>query len=393
MNILLISHFFPPHRGGVETASYNTMRNLAKLGHNVVVLTSKDRDIKCKVEEKNGSLIYRFKSYYPPEIKGLTQSSNLGIMPKAILKLPKIIKKHKIHLIHVEGRFFPISFISAFLNHFIFKKPILVTAQGRLRGGITKFVERIFDKTITRTVYQKTNKIICVSNSLKQYLLKENINERKLIVIPNGVDTDLFTRIKTSDILDKYIETKKDCRKVIFVGRLDKQKGVEYLLKAIPKIIKEYEKSHFFILGNGILEMKLKNLVEKLDIKSYVTFLDMVPLEKMPEYYSAAEIFCLPSIHEGFPLTISEALSIGLVIVASNTEGIPDAILEGEHGFLFEPGNVSQLAEKIVMALNLTSQEAKRISENNTKLAKEKYSWEIIVKKLLNVYKSCFKYS
>ena len=391
MNILLISHFFPPHRGGVETASYNTMKILAKLGHNVIVLTSKDREIKSKIEKINGSIIYRFKSYYPPEIKGLTQSSNLGIMLKAIMKLPKIIKKHNIHLIHAEGRFFPISFITAILNNIIFKRPIMVTAQGRLRGGITKFIERTFDKTITRYIYQKSNKIICVSSSLMYYFLKERISKEKLILIPNGVDTNLFVKNESSNILDKYIENKKECKKILFVGRLDKQKGIEYLIKAIPSVVKEYKKTHFFILGNGNLEKKLKNYVKKLEVQSFVTFIDMVPLEKMPEYYSAADIFCLPSIHEGFPLSIAEALSIGLVIVASNIEGIPDAIYEGKHGFLVEPGNIRQLSEKILIALNLTAQEIKIISKENVKLAKTKYSWEIIVKKILDVYKSCLK--
>ncbi|MFX1328199.1 MAG: glycosyltransferase family 4 protein [Promethearchaeota archaeon] len=391
MNILLISHFFPPHKGGVETASYNTMNFLTKFGHKVIVITSKDDENKINSEEKYESLIYRFKSFYPPEIRSFTQSSSFGFMPKAILKLPKIIRNHNIHLIHVQGRFFPISIFSALLNILIFKRPMVITAQGRLRGGFTEFIERIFDKVITKTIYQKCNKIICVSRSLLSHFLQQQIKRKKLIIIPNGVDINLFTKIESSKVLDKYIKEKKDCKKIIFIGRLDKQKGVEYLIRSIPNVVKKYENLHLFIIGSGHLENELKNLTKTLQIQPYITFIDAIPLDRMPEYYSAADIFCLPSIHEGFPLSIAEALSIGLVIVASNTEGIPDALIEERNGFLVEPGNISQLSEKILIALNLSSQEIETIRGNNIKLARERYSWEVIVKTLSKIYKGCFR--
>ena len=142
MNILIISHFFPPHKGGVETASYNTAKQLAIRGHNVIVLTSKIDKSSQKIQKKDGFLVYRFKSFYLPEIIRLPQTSNFGIMPKAIFKLSRIIRKHQIQIIHAEGRFFPISFISAWLNNVIFKRPMFVTAQGRLEIGITIWPSR-----------------------------------------------------------------------------------------------------------------------------------------------------------------------------------------------------------------------------------------------------------
>ena len=388
MNILIISQVFPPKRGGVQTAAYNTAKFLTKYGHNVVVVTSKWAEERRKSHRMDGFLVYRFKSYNPPEIKGITQISSLRFNPIMLLKLPKIIKKHNIQLIHAQGRLFPISWLTAIMNKLAFKLPMFINVQGRLEVGISGRIENIFDKIITKQVYQKAlKKIICVSESLKARLVNLGIKEKNLVVIPNGVDISEFSKIPNANFFNKYLDGKNDYKKVVFVGRLDAQKGVEYLIRAIPNVIKNYSKVHFFILGNGNLEKMLKNLAKELNLAKNVTFLDMISLEKMAEFYSSADIFCLPSIHEGFPLSIAEALSIGLVIVASATEGIPEAIIENKNGFLTTPRNVPELTEKLIKSLNLNDDEIKNIAKNNIILAKQNYSWQKIVKEIINLYK------
>jgi len=391
MNILIISQVFPPKKGGVQTVSYNTAKFLSKFGHNVVVVTSKWGEEQRNKHEMGGFLVYRFKQFNPPELSGITQVSSLRIMPKAIRKLPKIIRKHKIQVIHAQGQLFPISWISTILNKLIFKRPMFITVQGRLEVGISSIIENIFDRLITKLIYENfLKKIICVSDSLKYRLLGLNIKEDKLITIPNGVDVSQFVKNPNSTFLENYFPNKKDYKKVVFVGRLDVQKGVEYLIRAIPNVISNYAKVHFFILGNGNLELQLKKLVKELKVQNFVTFIDFIPLEKMPEFYSSADIFCLPSIHEGFPLTIAESLSIGLIIVATAIEGVPEAIVEGKNGFLVKPKDTKDLTNKLIKALNLSNEEIFKIQTNNIKLSKAKYSWEKIIKDIEYLYK---KYS
>ncbi|MFW9989150.1 MAG: glycosyltransferase family 4 protein [Candidatus Odinarchaeota archaeon] len=386
MNILIISHFFPPHIGGVETASYNTAKHLANRGHNVIVLTSKYKKSLPKYQEMDGFLINRQKSYHLPEIKYIPQSSSFGIIPQAIYKLTRIIKKHQIHIIHAEGRLFPITVFTALFNNLIYKRRMFITAQGRLEIGITGFFEKIFDLIITKPIYQKIKQIICVSNSIKNRLLSFGIKSEKLMVIPNGVDISSFNPNKSSQFLDNFVINKQNFKKVIFVGRLDPQKGVEFLIRAIPYVLNEYTNVHFFVLGNGNLELKLKNLVRILKIQSFVTFINMIPLEKMVDFYASADVFCLPSLHEGFPLSVAEALSMGLIIVASATEGIPEAIIENKNGFLTKRGNVNSLVKKLLKALTLSDEKVKEIHDRNINLAKNKYSWEIIIDQIEKLY-------
>lgn len=386
MNILLISHLFPPHKGGVETASYNTAKNLAKKGHHVVVLTSKTYGARAKYEKKEGCHIYRYQPLNLVALKRFSQSKRLGFPLMGILKLKEIVKKHKIQVIHVEGRFFPISLLSILFNIMIFKRKAFLTVQGRLKLGILGILEALFDQTITRLIYSKLNKIICVSYKLKNRLRRFKVNDQKLSMIPNGVDVNLFRSEHSSNYLNKYLKNADTKKKVIFAGRLDPQKGVEYLIRAIPQVVNQFPAVHFFILGNGTLESKLKDLVNSFGINKQVTFLNMIPLEEMPELYSSADILCLPSMHEGLSLSLLEALSMGLVIVASRTGGISEAITENENGFLFEPKNIDQLVYKLLKALNLTNDMFAQIRTNNRRKACNIYSWDKIVDELVKTY-------
>jgi len=147
---------FPPKRGGVQTASYNTAKFLSNFGHNVVVVTSKWANERRKFHKMDNFLVYRFKSYNPPELKGITQISSLRFNPIMLLKLPKIIRKHRIQLIHAQGRMFPISWLTTILNKLVLKRPMFLNVQGRLEVGLSGKIENIFDKIITK--YKFKNK-------------------------------------------------------------------------------------------------------------------------------------------------------------------------------------------------------------------------------------------
>lgn len=386
MNILLISHLFPPHKGGVETATFNTAKKLCEKKHHVVVLTSKVFGARNNYEKTEGYHIYRYTPLNLVPLRKFPMSRRLGFPFFGLLKLKRIIKKHRIQIIHIEGRFFPISLFSVLLNMIIYKRKIFLTVQGRLKLGCLGILENIFDGTITRSIYTKLNKIICVSNELENRLRRFKVNAQKLIMIPNGVDVNAFSSERRSTYLNEYLSNVNTHKNVLFAGRLDPQKGVEYLIKAIPQVIDKFPNVHFFIVGNGTQERKLKELTILLGVNEKVSFIDMVPLEEMPQIYSSADIYCLPSVHEGLSLSLLEALSMGLVIVASITGGIPQVIKENNNGFLFKPKNVDQLINKLLKALNLNDVDFNKIRDNNIKKAQYMYSWENIVERLVKTY-------
>ena len=117
-----------------------------------------------------------------------------------------------------------------------------------------------------------------------------------------------------------------------------------------------------------------------------IDFLGQIPNEKVPQYMAAADVFVSSSLYEGFPNVVLEAMVAGLPVIASKVGGLPEIIKDGENGFLVEPKNPELITEKVLLLLG-DEELRKRISRNNRKKAKG-YSWESVVERLEEVYRS-----
>jgi glycosyltransferase involved in cell wall biosynthesis len=121
-----------------------------------------------------------------------------------------------------------------------------------------------------------------------------------------------------------------------------------------------------------------------MHLEDYVKFIGQVPNEQIPSLYDAADVLVLPSLSEGFPVTVLEAMASGLPIIATRVGGLPEVIEEGRNGFLVEPKNPKQIAEKILLLLE-NNKLRENISKNNIRKAMS-YSWQNIVQQLEKVY-------
>jgi glycosyltransferase involved in cell wall biosynthesis len=198
------------------------------------------------------------------------------------------------------------------------------------------------------------------------------------LVIPNGVELDNYKNLQKQDF---QVNNKKI---IIFVGSLRPVKGLEYLIKAMGIIHVEMENTILMIIGDGEERKSLEKLVLKLHLENVVTFIGEIPNENIPSYLVQGDVFVLPSLSEGFPNVLLEAMAAGLPIVTTNTKGLSDIIRNEENGYLVEPKNPQQLAEKLLMILKNSTQ-SKKISNNNIEKAK-KYSWKNVVERLEDIY-------
>jgi len=151
-------------------------------------------------------------------------------------------------------------------------------------------------------------------------------------------------------------------------------------------ITQETQSVRLMLVGDGAEEEELRQLVERLSLGNWVSFIGKIPNEKIPEYLAASDVFVLPSLSEGLPNVILEAMASGLPIVASKVGGLPEMIKNGENGFLVEPKSPEQIAKKVLLLLG-DNELKEKISKNNKEKAKD-YSWESIVIKLEKVYQS-----
>jgi len=215
----------------------------------------------------------------------------------------------------------------------------------------------------------------------------KNMASRNLFDIPPGVDSNIFKPM-ANKVREKY--NFHDKKLLLFVGRFVPLKNLPFLLKTFAKIAKEDSGVRLMMVGEGPLDGKIRRLSRKLKVSERVIFTGKITNEELPQYYSAADIFVMPSVYDNFPNSILEAMSCELSIVATNVGGILMQVKHGENGFLVESGNINQFKEAVITLLDNSSL-SMEMGKRNRELVKKKYSWSTSAKKLKEVYESIWK--
>ncbi len=205
----------------------------------------------------------------------------------------------------------------------------------------TKYIKSQFWKKIfipfERIGYKNSDKIMSISESTRDVLINNY-----------GISKDkIYLRHpKTDKIFKKIKDIKKISDSILYVGRLDKRKGIDFLVKTMPLIIKENNKIKLFVIGKGKSRYKLEKFVKDNNIKNNVEFLGFVSDKKLLEWYNKCQLTVIPSIFEGFGITAIESLACGTSVIATNSDGLKDIVKDKE--MLVEFGNKEDLKDKIV---------------------------------------------
>ena len=341
MKILVITNLFPnnkePNRG---VFNKQQMTELAKLCEvKVIAPVAWHRAKGILYEEKiEGLKVYHPRYFVIPKIGRSLYGFffYFGI----IGKIKKIYEIFKFDMILATWAY-PDGFGAALVSHAL-KKPLVIKVHGSDVNIASQYFLR--RKMITYT-FRRAEKIIAVSRDLKEKIIKLGISERKIEVISNGIDTDLF---KPMDKIEcrKKLSLPLDKKIVLFVGNLEKVKGIDILVEAMKGLPEDI---YLVVVGNGRLKGKLDRIASAYGLA--MTFIDAKPHYEIPLWMNAADVFCLPSRNEGCPNVVLEALACGTPIAASRVGGIPEIIDSKEKGILVAAGAISELSDGINKAL------------------------------------------
>jgi glycosyltransferase involved in cell wall biosynthesis len=207
--------------------------------------------------------------------------------------------------------------------------------------------------------------------------------ENKIRLIPNGINIEKFEENKEENFKEK-LELPLDKKIIISVGSLTKQKGYEKFFEALADIKKKGWDFKYIILGEGPERNKLEAKINELDLKDSIDLLGIK--ENVPEYLQAADIFAMPSLWEGFSISLLEAAASKLPLLVSPVGGNTEIVKNGETGFLAEIGNTNSWQEALKKMLSLNQEELQKLGEKAHILVKEKYSLE----KMINEYENLF---
>ncbi len=256
--------------------------------------------------------------------------------------------------------------------------------EGEYRINGEKQVLRRADRIVVATIAELTQ---------LRFLYKAN--QSKLVIIPPGVDVSHFYPIP-SDEAKVYVGLKPEDRMVLFVGRIEPLKGVDTLIEAMSCVqLKEERPVHLAIIGGDpaaspqemSAEMaRLQKLCDDLAVGQTVVFLGKRDQDKLPYYYSAAQLLVMPSHYESFGMVALEAMACGTPVIASEVGGLAYLVRDGETGFTIPDQEPEALCEKISWLLRDHNLHA-TMSQRAVEYAQD-YAWEKIAKQIVDLYRS-----
>jgi len=317
--------------GGLQQVVVNLCRTINRELFDVSVLCL--RDLGCFVPEVQALGI---KVHFLPQKESSTDYLSF-------LKVGKILKHNRIDVIHTHNT---LPFVDGTLGALISGvKTIVHTDHAR------DFPDKRRYMFAEWAASQFAYKVVGVSEHTSENLMKyEKISPKKIVTIYNGIDGKKFD-IEVDKRGKKESLGIKGNGPVIGLGvRLSEQKGISYLLKAMPGIVQAFPDTTLVIAGDGPLEDDLKAEARALKLERNVLFIG--PRLDIPELLKTFDLYVLPSLWEGFPMVLLEAMAAGCPIIATNVGGVSKAIKHGFNGSLVEPKNPQKLEKEIIRLLS-----------------------------------------
>jgi len=255
--------------------------------------------------------------------------------------------------------------------------------------------------TLEKDIIKNASAIISLSEIEKNDLINlYGTPVEKIAVIPGGVDLKQFINTPRDKAREKLSFNKVDFI-LLYVGRLEWRKGIGTLISAVKLLKNEVPNIKAVIVGGRIVgkqknaedfkeHQRLLKKTEEEGVKELIQFVGRIDNGRLPLFYSAADIFVIPSYYEPFGLVALEASACKVPIIASRIGGLQNIIQDGENGFLFEPRNPFNLKEK-VLQLQKSKELSKTFIESAYRNVATNYSWGDIAAKINNIYKSILK--
>lgn len=395
MKICMLTTSFPAYSKGYQSPFvYRLARSIVKKNIDLNVIAPFYRISRKKYEVMDGIKVHRFQ-YLPLRYQSLTEKGGLpsnfkkrfsGKIEILFYITAFFIKSLKIapktDIIHCQ---WVLSALVGLPFRALYTKPLILTLRG---ADANMSLNNFFLKKIFTFVLKHCDCV--VSNNKYVARLVSGLNIRlksKIKVISNGVDLDIFKPRDKQDIRKK-LGLPLNKRIILFTGWLIERKGVTYLISAVEKIIKQKKDVLFIILGDGQLKEELLTKVKYLKIENYIKFVGPKPPEEIPYWMSAADIFILPSLSEGMPNVVMEAMASGLPVIATSVSGTPELIEDGKNGFLIPPKNSEDIEKRVIQLLN-DQHLSDKIGDNARKSIFERnLTWDSSAEKYIKIYRT-----
>ena len=287
----------------------------------------------------------RFISLHPRPL--FPWSGGFMLFIRLLPRATRLFRSHGIDIFHGQTTL-PDGLAAVLLGAF-FNRPSIVTVRG---SDIHSIGTNPLTVATAKLVLHSATRITSVSSDLKLRVVTDlGVPADNVTVIPNGVDA-AFAKITHYNDLRAELGIDADSPVFLFVGKLSDIKDPFTLLSAFNELLINIPSAHLIIVGGGDLDSEVRSFVDSLGLRRSVHTIGHVPHNKVPSYMKSCDALCLPSLKEGWPNVLLEAMSFGKPVIATNVGGIPEAVCSDEFGYLVPPRNPSAFANAMMNALN-----------------------------------------
>jgi len=379
--ILIFAAYFYPHVGGYEKIVYELSRRLVQRGYEIDILTC-NTERALAYEELDGIHIYRLPSW--------NALNSLYPIPKpcptSFKILLRLLRKNY-DVINTQTRFFITSFLGLIFAK-LKKTPLVHTEHGArhsiVPNKVIDLISRAYDHSIGALIMKSASRNIGVSEAACEFL--KHLGATSIRLVHDGIDTTIFKKKEDTNYRQK-LDISNDAIVITFVGRLIYAKGVQDLISAFSKIKDTAPNAKLLIVGDGPYRAELENLAHQTDCHSSILFLGQRNQDEVIDVLSTTDIFVNPSYSEGLGISVMEAASVGLPIIATDVGGTREIITTDKTGILVKAREVGQLAEELCR-LCANAELREKLGKNARILAERKFNWDKITGEYIKLYTS-----
>lgn len=315
LRILMVSDFFHPSIGGVESHMYHLAQNLMRRGHHVVIYThAYEQGSYCGVTYFTNGL----KVYYVPR-KSIYQAATLPTIFGGFSKLREVILSERIDLVHAHQAF------SAMANEAVIHArtmniPTVFTDHSLF--GFADLASIMMNKALKFSLAD-VQRVICVSHTSRENtVLRACVPPRRVYVVPNAVDMTAFYPSPHASIED----LRQADNTIVVMSRLVYRKGIDLLIRILPVVCQKHPQVRFVIGGDGPKRQELVDAIRECNLESRVTLKGAIPHADVRDFLSQGSIFLNCSLTEAFCVALVEAAAVGLTIVSTSVGGVPEVL-------------------------------------------------------------------
>ena len=338
--------------GGAQEVVRTLVKYMVREGHQPIVCTFKDGPLRQEIERLGIQV-----EILPERRYSILLPHRFALEMFSIRKeLIRLIRNHRVEIVQTH-LLQSLDFLVATLRFMSLAPSIYWTVHNynfTLRSeDLPRFhwllgPKRMVYRFLWHLLIHWLDGVVAVSDEVKEAILKNigSVTEHKISVISNGVDLERYRAPTNQQLIREALGLAEDAKLLLVVAMFREQKGHRYLIEAASRIFPQFSNLHILFVGDGILRENLMAQTKDLGLQGHIHFLGI--REDIPDLLAGSDYFVLPSLWEGLPMSLIEAMASALPIIATQVSGSKQVLVSGVSGLLVPPGDSQKLAEAIL---------------------------------------------